>query len=295
MSLEACNALGKMYLNGLGVSKNYSTAYRYFQKSASKDDPVGLFYSGQMLEKGQVDALNPQSKQRALKCYASAADLGHTDAMCSLGYLYETEPSLLKGLSDEDRYFIATEWYVKAAVAQNPRAMHNLGSLKLRGLAVEGSYASGVELLQSSADLGFTKSLVDLGKCYLKGNEVPVDYEKAKKYFLMALESNEPESYFFMGFIQLKEGSQLNNQKMLVNAGEFFRASLLFDKSQSESCYYLGHMASKGVGCSSDPLLALHYYIQSLSFNAKNGKTLCKIASFLTSTQYGKPNPARAL
>ena len=85
--LEAMLILGSMFETGQqGIPQNYSEAFRWFQRSAYKDDARGLFKHGLMYYNGWG---TPQNYREARKLFIEAAEKEHAEAQYYLGVIYE--------------------------------------------------------------------------------------------------------------------------------------------------------------------------------------------------------------
>lgn len=83
----AQNTIGKMYLSGFGVSKDYDKAMQLFQSAAKQRLPnaqnnVGLMYAGGFGV--------PQDFRKAIAWFEKAADQGFVNAMLNLVDIYES-------------------------------------------------------------------------------------------------------------------------------------------------------------------------------------------------------------
>ena len=77
--------LGKMYQQGLGISKDLQKAAKWYRLAAEQDHPEAQFNLGGMYYQG----LNfPKNYQKAAKWYRLAAKQGHASAQYNLGYMY---------------------------------------------------------------------------------------------------------------------------------------------------------------------------------------------------------------
>jgi len=86
---DAQNNLGWMYLNGLGVMQDFSKAKEWFQKAADYPYPPAQFYLGVMYENGYGMS---KDYEKAIEWYQKAADRGHEDAKKNLANLQAKMP-----------------------------------------------------------------------------------------------------------------------------------------------------------------------------------------------------------
>ncbi|MEI6596406.1 MAG: hypothetical protein WCO28_12650, partial [Bacteroidota bacterium] len=109
--------------------------------------------------------------------YQKAADLGSTNGMINLGFLYD------KGLGVTQDYTQAKFWYQKAADLGNSKAMVNLGIFYHLGRGVTQDYTQAKFWYQKAADLGDTSARTNLGKIYNIEKGVTKDHTQSK-YFI---------------------------------------------------------------------------------------------------------------
>lgn len=114
-------ALGMMYENGFGVTKDLSAARSWYTKAATQGNTDAQFNLGAMNEKG-IGA--PKNYAAAAKYYRLAAAQGDIDAFNNLGFLYQ------QGLGVKQNKIVALALYnVSVALekenAQNSQAAKN--------------------------------------------------------------------------------------------------------------------------------------------------------------------------
>ena len=293
-NLEALNALGMMHLLGLGTPRDTNEAASFFRRSAAKGSSIGEVQLGRILEQN-----GPEGSLQAAELYRRAAEKGDAEGLCCLGYFHEMGGSSTDLVS-------ARQCYTRAAELNNPRAQLNLASMMLRG----GAGSQAVEMLRRAVAQGCSKGLVALGRCYLRGDGVGRDEKAARKLFEQAAEAGEPEAFFFLGFLELKEAADrdgslregdridltrflsLEDSSRISLANQLFREAIRRGAATSEPLYFLGLIAERGRGSSSS---ALRLYIESLEADPRNLKSLARVADFLrTGRGFAEPNPRRA-
>lgn len=126
--MKAQNNLGYMYLNGIGLEKNYSKELKWYRKAAEQgvaeaQHSLGYIYS-EVLGTDPVYAI-------ALKWYRLAAEQGLQQAQFNLAYMYENNI----GIRRDDKKVL--DWYQKAAEQGNIIAQHKLGLMYLSGDGVD--------------------------------------------------------------------------------------------------------------------------------------------------------------
>jgi hypothetical protein len=125
---EATYELATMYLHGVGVEKCKSTATSLFDIAGKQDHSLALFRLAKLLVEGSESDVEVQKGFKA--CYRSA-ELGLVEAQFNLGVMLED------GLGTKKNLPKAASWYRIAANNGNKRAMNNLGNLYWHGKGVD--------------------------------------------------------------------------------------------------------------------------------------------------------------
>jgi len=166
-----------------------------------------------------------QDHAEAIKCFHSAADLGHDGAMCNLGFMYEhgqgCKPNpgeafkwYLKSAEQGNRvaqfnlgaiyasggmgrlrdFIMARRWYEKAGNQGHPGAQLRLGLLLLDGIGGPQDEAEAVVHIRKSADNHYSPAELVLGALYFIGRGVDQNLEQAVDlYHQSALSNKKPE------------------------------------------------------------------------------------------------------
>ncbi len=104
----------------------------------------------------------------------------------------------LQNLSLPDAPGEALQWMEKAAAAGVPPAIDRLANMYLRGVGVEYAPTKALELLQSLADIGFQRSVWDVG--YLFSQEASAQGNRqAASAFARACALGYPPAYYSLG------------------------------------------------------------------------------------------------
>ena len=136
---KAQNNLGYMYLNGIGVEKDYRKAFNWYRKSAMQGVAEAQHSLGFIYAEGLGTAAVPAL---ALKWYRLAAEQGLSQAQFNLAYMHENSI----GIRRDDAEVV--KWYTRAAEQGNLVAQNKLGNMYLSG------NATGKDLLQAYAWFG---------------------------------------------------------------------------------------------------------------------------------------------
>lgn len=166
--------LGTLYENGTGVEQNNNTALSHYVMADQLGLPQAKYQMGVTCEFGRCGVT--QSYEVASKIYKEAADLGHSDAQCQLGGLYE------RGYGVEQNFETATHYYKLASENGNARAKFLLADCYLNGLGITKSVTEALKLFHHAAELGHGGSQLILAVRYKHGDELLCDYVKAYTY-----------------------------------------------------------------------------------------------------------------
>jgi serine/threonine protein kinase/TPR repeat protein len=172
-SWAACEALGKMYREGLGVAKDNSRAADLFEKAcdsgyASACDSLGISY--------QTGQGVPQDYSKAVGMYAKACDGGVPKGCNKLGLLYATGKGVAK---DEVR---AAALYKQACDGGEAMGCSNLGNIYAIGRGVPRNDSAAAILYRKACDAGDAAGCSNLGAHYKLGLGVEKDPAKAKEF-----------------------------------------------------------------------------------------------------------------
>ena len=141
----AQEALGVLYVLGIGVGVHSNEAAEWYQKAANQGYAEAQKNLGFLYQNGNGV---PKDPSKAAELYQKAADQGNAVAQDHLGILYQNGLGVAKDLSR------AVELYQKAANQNEPDAQTNLGWLYETGTGVAKDLSKAVELYQKAADQG---------------------------------------------------------------------------------------------------------------------------------------------
>lgn len=212
---EALAAIGYRYENGRGVAVDLVEARRWYLQAAEAGEGFGMQAIASMMEYGEG---GPVDYAAAAGWYEQAAERGFSISMTSLGYLYENGLGVERdletarnwyeraaaagnaigmfalgrfydfGIGVEIDYELAYDWYSQSAITgEMPYALVRMGAFHDQGLGVEQNFATARSLWEEAAAAGETEALVSLGYLYEFGRGVPVDLDRASRYYIEAL------------------------------------------------------------------------------------------------------------
>lgn len=160
--LKALNLLGKIYENGLGVSVNRKRAEGMYERGANVGDIDSL---------NNLRELKNQDYREELKTVLPRIDNGYASAMNRYGVMLEFGQGVTRNPTQ------AFEWYSKAANANFPEALYNLGRAYNFGTGVEQNFAEAERWYRKAVAAGNTDAIFFLGTLYSNnlGSDKAVD------------------------------------------------------------------------------------------------------------------------
>ena len=188
--IEAMYETGRCYRDGMGTAVDLAKAKEYFTKGAqngnqkSKDALASLptMTSSQAREIIENQSKYTYSKiAEAKKSYETIALNGNSNALCTLGYYYDTGKY---GYVQDKRK--AYDYYKKSADMGCETAFYNLAVFYESGTVVTKSLYQAFEYYKKAADMGWTSAMYETGCCYRDGLGTAKNTTKAVEYFRKA-------------------------------------------------------------------------------------------------------------
>lgn len=196
---DAMVVLGKAYANGTGVAQSTDLAALWYSRAAQFEHGEAKAAFAAMLEAGQGVAADFDA---AITLYQAALTLpGGESAAIRLGELAASgtldgrfapqrmTPWALAAMRNGSAE--AETWLLAQAGADLRDAQAGLAAIYL---ASPETAEQGVEWLQKAARGGDTQAQLRLGKMYITGDTVPLDYELAHQWLNIAATLGQPEA-----------------------------------------------------------------------------------------------------
>jgi TPR repeat protein len=127
---KAMLELGVLYANGVGGSRNYAEALRWYRLAAAKGERRAMHNIGYMHENGLGV---PASHDEAIRWYVMAAEAGDAFAMDILGNMQSAGRGFARSYPE------AAKWYRKAAERGFTKSMVRLARMYHQGVGVAQS------------------------------------------------------------------------------------------------------------------------------------------------------------
>jgi TPR repeat protein len=147
------NNLGAMFVNGLGVTRDYPEALTWFRKAANKGFAAAQRNIGYMYENGQGVE---QDYKQAIAWYRKAAEQGYAPAQYSIGLMYENGFGVPKSKET------ALDWFGQAAKSGLKEAMEKLSTVQA-GPSTCGAAQPGPGFSVSGGKYEITTDSFDVG------------------------------------------------------------------------------------------------------------------------------------
>lgn len=193
-----------------------------------------------------------------IQIMSEAADLGLTDAMNYLGFLYQT------GGAVEIDHGESKVWYEKSASRGDCLGQYNLALLLYSGLGAEQNIPRAVELYTLSAEQGMLYAANNLGIHYI---EVDDDFEQAYKWLIQAHNGNLAQSNSGLGDLYYNHGDNENALKyyrLAAQTGDvdaMLNTAVLIKESDADASIMWLKKASDAGNTEAKAKLAVEYVI----------------------------------
>lgn len=218
-SVAAQLITGDNYRKGIGVEKNLTNAYKWYEEAAQNGNSIAqyllacLYASGDGVAKDQRKAFEWGKKsaeagyaeaqfstakcydqellgtvknlEKAFTWYRKAAEQGHCRAQTLLGKCYENGEGVCKDVKK------AFEWYLKAAKHGDGSAQFYVGVFYERGEIVEKNLKNAFEWYLKSANQGLSPAQFQVAQYYQRGDGVEKNLEKTFYWFLKCAEQGD--------------------------------------------------------------------------------------------------------
>lgn len=203
--VRAMNDLGSCYDRGSGVAQNREEAFKWFKKSAEKNNLLAQYNLGLYYEKNYVKAddtdpnlyfaitsnpLKSPNLVAARHWYLKSAEQGFLGAMMKAAIYLD------QGTGGE-KDFDKAQFYYEQLVKTIPNAYYYLRIGKIA--EDKGDVSKAVANYEKAMGMGDCVSCILLGALYQNGTKVSKDLSKAFDCYSKATELNYPLGYYLRG------------------------------------------------------------------------------------------------
>lgn len=196
-----------------------------------------------------------KNDNEAFRWYKKAARKGSVEAQFSVGYMYD------KGQGVEQSFRKARKWYHRAVDRDDPNkiAQYKLARMYENGRGLNRDYiGKAFEFYRKSAEQGYAKAQVVIGKMYERGLGTNEIIEEARKWYEIAAKNGHPSAQFNLGRIYFSTGKKEDQAKGLT----WYIAAA--EQSHRKACNQLGLIYYQGIGVEKNIDQALEYFQRGL-------------------------------
>ncbi|MEO6394359.1 MAG: toll/interleukin-1 receptor domain-containing protein [Devosia sp.] len=186
---------GVMYLYGLGLLENATTAATHFQKAAATGNADAAARLCALAEDHNGYLPYSATASEVFAICTTAADAGSPLGLAMLGYIYENG-DLTLSRPDPTK---AAEYYERALEANSPAGKLLLGAMLWRGIAVTRNAERAVQLFEAAKNAGYPEAMRWLGIARETGIGAPRDYAIAGQLYEQANERGDTVSQLLIG------------------------------------------------------------------------------------------------
>ena len=255
--VQALAAVGSAYAIGDGVEIDYVKARNYLRKAEKKGDVRARERLGYLYQNGFGVRLNYTI---AVNKYKAAAANGNSAAMVALGMMLETGNGIVADLEK------AIAWYRSAVANGSAVAQRKMAGFLFMGKGVEKNESEAVKLARLAANQGDADAIAILGRAYENGTGVSVDTMKAEELYRKATEEGSALGKLYLSELEA-EAQYRNGVKLLEgkDVDQDFKAAFnWFEKSAAQgnvsAMEQLGFMHERGLGLDVDIKSAREWY-----------------------------------
>ncbi|CAG2110548.1 unnamed protein product, partial [Medioppia subpectinata] len=196
--VESLYHIGLMYLNGLGVARDYRQAVRFFTFSLQSQHLLAFYNLGQLYAGGHGV---PKSCAKAVYYFKSVAERGVWSQELTDADNYHKNRNVLQAFL---KYTFLSELGYESAQSNSAFILDNQ---PIRGHRINDNERPilAFKYWTQSAEQGMSYSRIKVGDCHYYGLGTPVDYEMAAHYYRKASEYRySSQALFNLGYLHEK-------------------------------------------------------------------------------------------
>jgi TPR repeat protein len=142
-------------------ARNYDSAFVYFKEAAGEGAPEAMAFLGIAYVSGE--GTKPDTVLGMHWLHEAANKKRDPRGMNALAVMYENDERMPR------RYYLARQWYEKAAEQRFAEAMRNLGRVYRMGLGVPRNDSLALYWYEKAVGAGFVDAMVDIGRMHEQG------------------------------------------------------------------------------------------------------------------------------
>ena len=257
--VKALTAVGAAFAMGEGVEVDYAKAFDYLNRADESGDTTASERLGYLYQKGF--GLPDKDYHKAMDYYRKAAELDNSDAMLAIGEMIENGQG---GLPDMQK---AIGWYRLAVSKGNAVAQMKMAQLLLTGKGGERNYSEGIKLARLSVNQGNADALALLGKAYEEGWGMAIDKQKAEELYRSALAKGSVLAKGYLADLEaeIQYGNAMRYLEGKLGETIDYREARMWLKKSAEQGHaaameQLGFLCERGLGGDFDIVAAKSWY-----------------------------------
>ncbi len=167
-------------------------------------------------------------------------------------------------------YATALQLWEKAAGANDPQAMNNIGILYNKGLGVKKDNKQAEAWYLKSANLGYANAQFNLGNLYFNGDDgIKQDLTEAARWYTAAARGNHLRAQYYLA--QMYEHGDGVKEDHLTALNWYVKSA---DGGLPEAKYVVGRMLLTGKGMQQDQPKALSYLLDAATAGVPHARAL---------------------
>lgn len=230
--------LGVIYNEGSRVEQNFERAHYWYNQAIQHSNPAAHRALANLYERGDGVKAN---RQKAIEQLATYAQLKDYNVDYYLGIQFLGNDVL------PQNYALAHQYFATAKLANDHRAINNLGELYRYGRGVAVDFHKAFNFYQQAVALNNKYAMFNLGEMYRDGEAVTADFSQSIAWFER---SNLAEGYFQIAKMY-QQGEMV--AKNLVKANEWLNKAA--NENHKAATFHLAQNMMVGAGITKDEQL----------------------------------------
>ena len=211
--------IGKLFLQGYGVQKNYTSAAEWLEKSSAVGNPYAAYSLAGLYRRGH--GVDPD-EEKAFALYQIAA----TNSRAPNAYAaYELGNMCKSGIGTEANLAESRQWYKQAydgflkleQSTMDDTLLYRMGQMNQKGMGTTVDIPKAISYYEKAAKLGNTNALYGLGMLYLDSSLAEYDPQKAVPCLEKAAERDNQFAQYQLGKMYLTGGHVEKNSHAAIN------------------------------------------------------------------------------
>ncbi len=254
--IDGYNILANYHMKGIGTKKDPKKAWEYFQKSADMGNTEGMYQLGVLFLSAKQNQKNMES---ALHWLDKAATHLHKEAILTIKKLYDTGHSYFSKKSVSHLKEMSFYYEELLARTNDIPSLRNVSLTYYHGSSItKSNYEKAFHYFQILEKLHDEVGAYGMGLCYLYAKGTPQDVEKASELLKYAAMKNYPNALTKLGDIERSDALHPANYEAAKDY--YFEAA---KQNDSEALMNLGLLHYRNQILSSTNDLAYQYMEQS--------------------------------